>query len=40
MGITPVWVVSKELSTALSKAMPKFKGIVKDPLTDVVEVKK
>jgi hypothetical protein len=40
IGITPLWVVSKELSTALSKAMPKFKGIFKDPLTNVVDVKK
>lgn len=40
MGITPVWVVSKDLSIAITKVTPKFMGFVKDSLTSVVEVKK
>jgi hypothetical protein len=38
-GISPIWVVSKELSGSLSKAIPKFKGFVKDALTNVVQVR-
>jgi hypothetical protein len=40
MGITPVWVVSSDLSMGLTKMVPKFKGFVKDPLTSVAMVKK
>jgi hypothetical protein len=34
-GISPVWVVSEEISIALTKATPKFKGFVLDPLENV-----
>lgn len=35
MGLMPLWVISKDVSIALKKVVPKFKGLLLDPLKNV-----